>query len=153
MSERLNKSILMTYTSLRSTKPNNWTKQNKFYMACFQICTHVSFTVVITMLILANTVVLALERHPIPEREQEINENLNSVFSLIFMLEMFIKIFGLGFKEYAKDPFNIFDALIVIMSATEFVIEITGFGTGTSGALSAFRGVRLLRVFKLARSW
>lgn len=67
---------------------------------------------------------------------------------------MIIKLLGLGFKDYAKDSFNLFDASIVLLSLVEIIIEGSGgqdFSTG--GAFSAFRGIRLLRVFKLARSW
>ena len=66
---------------------------------------------------------------------------------------MIIKLFGLGFKEYARDSFNLFDALVVVLSIVDIIVtEAIGDG-GETGALSAFRGVRLLRVFKLARSW
>lgn len=66
---------------------------------------------------------------------------------------MIIKLLGLGVKEYKRDPFNIFDAALVILSMVEIVIVNTDPSLSTGGAFSAFRGVRLLRVFKLARSW
>ena len=66
---------------------------------------------------------------------------------------MIIKLLGLGFKAYVDDRFNIFDCIIVIFSVIENVLGWTGTDSATGGAISAFRGVRLLRVFKLARSW
>lgn len=66
---------------------------------------------------------------------------------------MVIKLIGLGLVGYSRDRFNIFDCLIVIISTVELVIGWTTDGGGAGGAISAFRGVRLLRVFKLARSW
>ena len=69
---------------------------------------------------------------------------------------MIIKLIGLGLKDYTRDAFNIFDASLVIISLIDFIIlHIAQLGVGTTGgsALLAFRGVRLLRVFKLARSW
>lgn len=39
------------------------------------------------------------------------------------------------------------------MSVVEMVIDWSGASSATGGAISAFRSVRLLRVFKLARSW
>ncbi len=69
---------------------------------------------------------------------------------------MLIKIFGLGLKEYLKDKFNCFDAVIVILSLADIAINFSvlesGFSTG-KGAISAFRAFRLVRVFKLAKSW
>ena len=42
----------------------------------------------------------------------------------------------------------------MIISTVDFIIlQIPEISGGTGGALSAFRGIRLLRVFKLARSW
>jgi len=69
---------------------------------------------------------------------------------------MIIKIVGLGPKMYIKDYFNIFDAFIVILSIIDvsltFSIENDGSNVG-KGAISAFRAIRLMRVFKLAKSW
>jgi len=66
---------------------------------------------------------------------------------------MIIKLIGLGFRLYVDDGFNIFDCVIVHISIFEIVIEIMGIEFSSGGALSALRAVRLLRVFKLARSW
>ena len=77
---------------------------------------------------------------------------MNTFFTYCFLLEMIIKLLGQGVKKYADDGFNIFDASIVIISMFEIAINSSGIEFST-GAFSAFRGVRLLRVFKLARSW
>ena len=34
---------------------------------------------------------------------------------------MFLKLTGLGFTDYLRDKFNIFDALIVVLSLVELV--------------------------------
>ena len=38
---------------------------------------------------------------------------------------MVIKLLGLGFREYARDSFNLFDAAIVILSIIEIILEAT----------------------------
>ena len=35
---------------------------------------------------------------------------------------MFLKLIGLGFSNYTKDSYNLFDALIVIISTVDWVI-------------------------------
>ena len=71
-------------------------------------------------------------------------------------MEMIIKIIGMGPKDYIRDKFNIFDAIIVILSVIDVILDsvvqtsITG---GGNGAISAFRAFRLLRIFKLAKQW
>lgn len=130
-------------------------ESNKLYKICFIICEHWMFNLLITLLIVANTGVLALDQYPRNIKLEETASILNDLFSWCFAAEMIIKLIGLGLKRYTRDTFNIFDALLVIISLVDFVLlHIPEFSAGGSGgALSAFRGVRLLRVFKLARSW
>lgn len=70
-------------------------------------------------------------------------------------MEMIIKVIGLGPNMYIKDPYNIFDALIVTLSIVDVFVSATlpnDVKMG-KGAISVFRAFRLLRVFKLAKSW
>ena len=67
-----------------------------------------------------------------------------------------MKILGLGLKNYLRDKFNIFDAVIVILSLADFSIYASGVMDSEgddSDIFSAFRALRLLRVIKLARQW
>ena len=68
---------------------------------------------------------------------------------------MILKLIGMGWKGYTSDSFNIFDGVIVVLSTIEIIVSLSfpGSFVGEGGALSAFRGFRLLRVFKIARSW
>ena len=107
----------------------------------------------ITILIIANTIVLALDKYPEDTELVNISEILNEFFTWAFVAEMIIKLLGLGFKEYVRDSFNIFDAIIVILSIVDIIVTASSGSGDQSSTFSAFRGVRLLRVFKLARSW
>lgn len=78
---------------------------------------------------------------------------MNNILSWIFFAEMIIKLIGLGFREYANDSFNLFDCSVVMISLVENIIDWIGIEFGGGGAISALRAIRLLRVFKLARSW
>lgn len=81
---------------------------------------------------------------------------LNIVFFVIFFLEMIIKILGMGPRLFIKDQYNIFDALIVTLSIIDVSISYSILSEEAKmgkGAISAFRAFRLLRVFKLAKSW
>ena len=61
---------------------------------------------------------------------------------------------GLGLQNYARDKFNLFDCLIVIVSLVDFALSLTMDEEEQSdGIMSAFRALRLLRVVKLARHW
>ena len=69
------------------------------------------------------------------------------MFTIVFALEMVLKLFGLGIRKYLSDGFNIFDGIIVLLSLVEL-----GFADESSG-LSVLRAFRLLRVFKIIKSW
>jgi hypothetical protein len=98
-----------------------------------------------------NTVGLAMDVHPMPSDLEYFLTIANIIFSSIFFLAMVLKLIGLGPKAYVQDPFNLFDAFVVILSLVEMILV---YGVGISAAgLSVFRTFRLFRVFKLIRSW
>ena len=114
---------------------------------------HDLFTFSMTLAILINTMVLAFDSYPISYETQTYLDFLNMVLSYIFIAEMVIKLIGLGIREYCSDSFNIFDGTVVIISIVEMIIATFIDGGLGGGAISSLRAVRLLRVFKLARSW
>ena len=128
-------------------------RQNRIYFVFYRICHHWLFTTFITFMIIANTIVLAMDKYPEDPNFNKISDQLNDIFTWAFFLEMCIKLIGIGVREYCRDKFNIFDALIVILSFVDMIITATSENSRTSSSLSAMRGFRLLRVFKLARSW
>lgn len=100
----------------------------------------------ITICILANTAFMAADQHPKSPELTEILQNGNYVFTAIFASEAFLKLIALSPMHYFRDGWNCFDFLIVFLSFLEMALD------GVSG-LSVLRSFRLLRVFKLARSW
>ena len=80
-----------------------------------------------------------------PELSQAL-ETINYVFIGVFTVEMGVKIIGLGPRLYVSDRFNVFDAVIVVLSYIELAFA-------SSSSLSALRTFRLGRVFKMAKSW
>eukprot|EP00760_Papus_ankaliazontas_P021273 PhM_4_TR18667/c0_g1_i1/m.19829 len=96
--------------------------------------------------IVLNTVILAVEHHDQPDIIGSISEVCNIIFTVIFGVEMVLKIFAFGLKEYASDGFNFLDGTVVIVSIVELFLA----GSSTT---SAFRALRLLRVFKLMKSF
>jgi hypothetical protein len=113
---------------------------------------HDLFTFSMTAAIILNTLVLAFDQYPISYDMQTILDFFNEVLSYIFIGEMVVKLLGMGIREYCNDSFNIFDGTVVIISIVEMIVSKLGFDLG-GGAISSLRAVRLLRVFKLARSW
>merc|ERR1719230_259025 len=107
-------------------------------------------------MIILNTITLGIEFYDMPIMLKDILKVFNYIFFTVFLLEMICKLIGLGFREYVSDSFNCFDGVIVTISVVEFAMEMEALSRGgvtKKSGLSALRSFRLLRVFKLARSW
>ncbi|KAM7336832.1 hypothetical protein ACRRTK_002951 [Alexandromys fortis] len=100
----------------------------------------------ITMCIVLNTLFMALEHYNMTVEFEEMLQVGNLVFTGIFTAEMTFKIVALDPYYYFQQGWNIFDSIIVILSLMEL-------GLSRMGNLSVLRSFRLLRVFKLAKSW
>jgi hypothetical protein len=103
-----------------------------------------------------NTVVLAADSFPQSIDKEGTLSAFNEFFTWVFFAEMCLKLLGLGIHSYIRDYYNLFDAFIVVVSIADWVIIKTMNPEDVSEAanlLQVFRACRLLRVFKVARSW
>uniref|UniRef100_A0A8C5B356 Sodium channel protein n=1 Tax=Gadus morhua TaxID=8049 RepID=A0A8C5B356_GADMO len=100
----------------------------------------------ITVCIVLNTLFMAMEHYPMTDEFNGMLSIGNLVFSGIFTAEMLLKIIALDPYYYFQTGWNIFDSIIVCLSLMEL-------GLSDVEGLSVLRSFRLLRVFKLARSW
>ncbi|XP_061566903.1 sodium channel protein type 4 subunit alpha B-like [Cololabis saira] len=100
----------------------------------------------ITICIVLNTVFMAMEHYPMTEEFEEVLTVGNLVFTGIFTAEMVLKLLAMDPYNYFQVGWNIFDSIIVTMSLVEL-------GLADVQGLSVLRSFRLMRVFKLAKSW
>ncbi|KAF7646391.1 hypothetical protein LDENG_00188330, partial [Lucifuga dentata] len=98
----------------------------------------------IMIAILINTISMGIEHHQQPEELTNVLEICNIVFTSMFSLEMILKLTAFGSFSYLRNPYNLFDGVIVIISVWEIVGQ-------SDGGLSVLRTFRLLRVLKLVR--
>ncbi|XP_044275969.1 voltage-dependent T-type calcium channel subunit alpha-1G [Varanus komodoensis] len=98
----------------------------------------------IMIAILINTLSMGIEYHEQPEELTNALEISNIVFTSLFALEMLLKLLVYGPFGYIKNPYNIFDGIIVVISVWEIVGQ-------QGGGLSVLRTFRLMRVLKLVR--
>ncbi|XP_077130492.1 voltage-dependent T-type calcium channel subunit alpha-1H isoform X3 [Ranitomeya variabilis] len=98
----------------------------------------------IMIAILINTLSMGIEYHEQPEELTNALEISNIVFTSMFALEMLLKLLAFGIFGYIKNPYNIFDGIIVVISVWEIIGQ-------SDGGLSVLRTFRLLRVLKLVR--
>eukprot|EP00163_Fabomonas_tropica_P031328 TRINITY_DN7412_c0_g2_i1.p1 TRINITY_DN7412_c0_g2~~TRINITY_DN7412_c0_g2_i1.p1 ORF type:complete len:551 (+),score=100.59 TRINITY_DN7412_c0_g2_i1:81-1733(+) len=92
--------------------PTGWDRFVEFLRV---MCNSRPFVYFILGVIVLNTIGLAIEHHGMDPELADALQVCNYVFTAIFILEMVIKITGLGLKDYVSDRFNVFDGLIVIV--------------------------------------
>ncbi|XP_057605213.1 voltage-dependent T-type calcium channel subunit alpha-1H isoform X3 [Hippopotamus amphibius kiboko] len=98
----------------------------------------------IMVAILTNTLSMGVEYHEQPDELTNALEISNIVFTSMFALEMLLKLLACGPLGYIRNPYNIFDGVIVVISVWEIIGQ-------ADGGLSVLRTFRLLRVLKLVR--
>uniref|UniRef100_A0A8C3B1A0 Sodium channel protein n=1 Tax=Cyclopterus lumpus TaxID=8103 RepID=A0A8C3B1A0_CYCLU len=100
----------------------------------------------ITICIVLNTMFMAMEHYPMSNGFINMLYVGNVIFTGIFTAEMVLKIIAMNPYYYFQERWNIFDGIIVTSSLMELFLEnVVG--------MSVLRSFRLLRVFKLAKSW
>ncbi|XP_054277860.1 sodium channel protein 60E-like [Macrosteles quadrilineatus] len=117
----------------------------RFQNCLYKVVRDPLFELLITLCIILNTMFLATEHHGMSENIRNMLDVGNKVFTSIFTLECTLKLMALS-KEFFACGWNIFDLIIVTASLLDLSFELVD-------GLSVLRGLRLLRVLKLAQSW
>ncbi|KAL5288421.1 hypothetical protein ACFFRR_008949 [Megaselia abdita] len=117
----------------------------QFQNCLYKIVRDPLFELAITLCIVLNTAFLAMEHHGMSESFRQALDIGNKVFTSIFTFECIIKLMALS-KDFFLCGWNIFDLIIVTASLLDIIFELVD-------GLSVLRGLRLLRVLKLAQSW
>ena len=111
------------------------------------------FTTFMMIIIILNAFTLAMDRYPNPpENQAAFLKYSNYVFTLIFSIDLILKLFALELSEFFKDRFNLFDTVVVLLSFVEILLSLDSEDQGNSalGALRVFRLFRLFKIFKLS---
>ena len=136
------------------------------------------FELIISLLVLANTVVMSLYYFESPEKGEYVEQGsdafddlqdtewratldlINDGFTAVFVMEMLLKITAFGAKNYWRDPWNKFDVVVVFASLV--MVAVDGFMgiavvpetyTDMVGNYMNFdpKTLRVMRVVKLVR--
>ncbi|KAM6162736.1 sodium channel protein type 10 subunit alpha [Erethizon dorsatum] len=118
----------------------------KLKAVLFELVTDPFTELTITLCIVVNTVFMAMEHHGMSFAFESMLQIGNIVFTVFFTAEMVFKIIAFDPYYYFQKKWNIFDCIIVTVSLLELSMV-------RKGSLSVLRTFRLLRVFKLAKSW
>jgi len=181
------KLMLRTRPSYRQTKPDAFGMIGQMKLICYNIVMFdtgggeqrgTSFELAISVLVVMNTLLLSLYYYNSPTREEffridsdEYNQLqdtewvarldlIGDCLSVMFFVEMILKVVAFGPMKYWRDPWNRFDFIVVWSGITQNVIDgFMGFEvlpaqyTETSDGFITFdpKVLRILRVARLVR--
>ncbi|XP_077411917.1 sodium channel protein type 4 subunit alpha B-like isoform X2 [Vanacampus margaritifer] len=108
--------------------------------------THPFFELTIVMCIMLNIIFMAMEHYPMTAEFEEMLTIANLIFTVIFAVEVALKLLAMGPYFFFQIRWNIFDSVIAAITLIEL-------GLANVSALGIFRLFPLMRVFRLARWW
>lgn len=102
----------------------------------------------VAILVCLNTLSLASFQRNMSDFHANTLLNLEIFFTVVFVLEMFLKWFALGFKNYFAQNTNTFDAIVIGFSLVDFILSILNFDIPNISVLRMFRLLRFVRALK-----
>ncbi|KAM7339274.1 hypothetical protein ACRRTK_002758 [Alexandromys fortis] len=109
-----------------------------------------AFEYLMFLLILLNTVALAMQHYEQTAPFNYAMDILNMVFTGLFTIEMVLKIIAFKPKHYFADAWNTFDALIVVGSVVDIAVtEVNSSEDSSRISITFFRLFRVMRLVKL----
>ncbi|CAB3241356.1 unnamed protein product [Arctia plantaginis] len=120
------------------------------------------FEYAIFVLIMINTITLAMKYHNQPHDYSKALDMLNMLFTAVFALEFIFKLAAFRFKNYFGDAWNTFDFIIVLGSIIDIVVsqvnELKNQGNGMTrphvvkeSSIPSINFFRLFRVMRLVK--
>ncbi|XP_047221631.1 calcium channel, voltage-dependent, L type, alpha 1F subunit isoform X2 [Girardinichthys multiradiatus] len=123
--------------------------KNQVQYKFWSIINSTGFEYVMFVLILLNTVTLAVQHYEQSKTFSDVMDILNMVFTGLFTVEMLLKLLALRLRHYFVDAWNSFDALIVVGSVVDIVV--TEFSSGEDSSRVSITFFRLFRVMRLVK--
>lgn len=86
-------------------------------------CMNPVFEHFMTLCVLLNTGVMSMDRYGISQDTEQILNNMNLVFTYVFIYEMVVKLMAIGPKKYSASKWNMLDGGVVLLSIVEIIVE------------------------------
>eukprot|EP00392_Amoebophrya_sp_AT5.2_P008189 g8208.t1 len=101
--------------------------------------------------IILNIIIMMMDSYPpIKPPLNQYLDMADTVFSIIFGIEMMIVLLAIGPWNYLKERWHLLDGVIVVVSLIELAEKLSSTSAQGGGAL---KSLRLLRIIKLAKKW
>uniref|UniRef100_A0A8C9XA88 Voltage-dependent L-type calcium channel subunit alpha n=1 Tax=Sander lucioperca TaxID=283035 RepID=A0A8C9XA88_SANLU len=125
---------------------------NRFFrMKCLLYVKTKSFYWIVMFLVFLNTLTIATEHHHQSDSLTSLQDVASRVLLVLFIIEMFVKMYALGPRAYFMSLFNRFDFFVVLCGILEMIMFSAG--AVTPLGFSVLRCIRLLRILKVTKYW
>uniref|UniRef100_A0A8C7KUE5 Voltage-dependent L-type calcium channel subunit alpha n=1 Tax=Oncorhynchus kisutch TaxID=8019 RepID=A0A8C7KUE5_ONCKI len=131
---------------LRCYIPKNPYQYNVWY-----IVTSCYFEYLMFLLIMLNTMCLGMQHCNQSTHVTDLSDMLNVIFTVLFTVEMVLKLMAFKAKGYFGDPWNVFDFVIVIGSVVDVILSEVDVTLASSGGLYCLHGCAVIIYSENAR--
>ncbi|XP_046881682.1 calcium channel, voltage-dependent, L type, alpha 1S subunit, a isoform X1 [Hypomesus transpacificus] len=97
--------------------------KNPYQYQVWYIVTSCYFEYLMFLLIMLNTMCLGMQHCNQSEHVTHLSDMLNVIFTVLFTVEMLLKLMAFKAKGYFGDPWNVFDFVIVIGSVVDVILS------------------------------
>ncbi|NXF71457.1 CAC1S protein, partial [Sclerurus mexicanus] len=126
--------------ALKARPLRRYIPKNPYQYQIWYVVTSSYFEYLMFFLILLNTICLGMQHYNQSPEMNHISDILNVAFTILFTLEMVLKLMAFKAKGYFGDPWNVFDFLIVIGSIIDVILSEIDTILAPSGGLYCLGG-------------
>ncbi|NWV35321.1 CAC1S protein, partial [Grantiella picta] len=126
--------------ALKARPLRRYIPKNPYQYQIWYVVTSSYFEYLMFFLILLNTICLGMQHYNQSEEMNHVSDILNVAFTILFTLEMVLKLMAFKVKGYFGDPWNVFDFLIVIGSIIDVILSEIDTILAPSGGLYCLGG-------------
>ncbi|XP_078232454.1 voltage-dependent L-type calcium channel subunit alpha-1C isoform X5 [Pogona vitticeps] len=136
--------------ALKARPLRRYIPKNQYQYKVWYVVNSTYFEYLMFVLILLNTICLAMQHYGQSCLFKEAMNILNMLFTGLFTVEMVLKLIAFKPKHYFCDAWNTFDALIVVGSIVDIAItEVNNAEENSRISITFFRLFRVMRLVKL----
>uniref|UniRef100_A0A3Q1AMK9 Voltage-dependent L-type calcium channel subunit alpha n=1 Tax=Amphiprion ocellaris TaxID=80972 RepID=A0A3Q1AMK9_AMPOC len=136
--------------ALKARPLRRYIPKNPYQYKFWYVVNSTGFEYIMFVLIMLNTLCLAVQHYGQSTLFNYVMDILNMVFTAVFTVEMVLKLIAFKPRGYFGDAWNVFDALVVIGSIVDIVLsEIDNTEDSARISITFFRLFRVMRLVKL----
>uniref|UniRef100_A0A8B9W153 Voltage-dependent L-type calcium channel subunit alpha n=1 Tax=Anas zonorhyncha TaxID=75864 RepID=A0A8B9W153_9AVES len=137
--------------ALKARPLRRYIPKNQYQYKVWYVVNSTYFEYLMFVLILLNTICLAMQHYGQSCMFKEAMNILNMLFTGLFTVEMVLKLIAFKPKGYFSDPWNVFDFLIVIGSIIDVILSETNVNVSKENSRISITFFRLFRVMRLVK--